>query len=74
MWNSYKFKFFLNISVIIFQLIVVFIILTDNFDKKSIFLSVCILSQIFFPIERLIKLKRGLVGGWNSVDNTTKSK
>jgi hypothetical protein len=74
MWNSYKFKLFLIVSVIIFQLIVVFIILTDNFDKKSIFLSVCLLTGIIYPIERLLKLKRGVVGGWKSFDNNTQSK
>jgi hypothetical protein len=53
---------------------VVFIILTDNFDKKSIFLSVCLLTGIIYPIERLLKLKRGVVGGWKSFDNNTQSK
>jgi hypothetical protein len=53
---------------------VVFIILTDNFDKKSIFLSVCLLAGIIYPAERLLKLKRGVVCGWNSVDNNTQSK
>jgi hypothetical protein len=58
MWNNYKFKVFLNISLIIFQFIVVLIILTDNFDKKNIFLSLCLLIGIIYPIERLSKLKR----------------
>ena len=56
MWNNNKFRVILNVSLKIFQLIVVYIILTDDFDKKSIFLSICLLTAIIYPIERILKL------------------
>lgn len=58
MFNSYRFKLFINVFMIILQFFVVFSILTDNFDKKSIFLSLCLLISIIYPIERLLKLKK----------------
>jgi hypothetical protein len=58
MWDSYKFKFFLIVGLIIFQLIGVVLILTDNFDKKSIPIVSLFLMGIIFTIERLLKLKK----------------
>ena len=58
MWNSYKFKVFLNISLI-FLFIGLFVFLTDGrLEKNKISFSLLILSSFIYPIQRLLKLKR----------------
>jgi hypothetical protein len=59
MWNSYKFKVFLNISLITFQLICVYVIITDNsFGKLKISMSVFFVTSMMYPIQRLLKLNK----------------
>ncbi len=59
MWNSYKFKVFLNISLIFFLFIGLFVFLTDGrLEKNKISFSLLILSSFIYPIQRLLKLKR----------------
>ena len=58
MWNSYKFKVFLNVSLITFYLISIYVILTDSIGKLNILLSVFVFISMIYPIQRLLKLKK----------------
>ncbi len=58
MWNSYKFKVFLNISLIVFLFIGLFVFLTDNRDKNNISFILLTISGFIYPIQRLKKLKK----------------
>lgn len=58
MWNSYKFKVFLNISLIFFLLIGLFVFLTDNREKNNISFILLTLSGFIYPIQRLKKFKK----------------
>lgn len=59
MWNSYKFKVFLNISLILFLFIGLFVFLTDSrFEKIKISFLLLNLSCFIYPIQRLLKLKK----------------
>ena len=58
MWNSYKFKVFLNISLIFFLFIGLYVFLTDNSEKNNISFILLTLSGFLYPIQRLKKLKK----------------
>lgn len=59
MWNSFKFKVSLNIILIIFLFVGLFVFLTDGrLEKNKISFSLLILSSFIYPIQRLKKLKK----------------
>ena len=58
MWNNYKFKVFLNISLIVFLFIGLYVFLTDNSEKNNISFILLTLSGFLYPIQRLKKLKK----------------
>ena len=58
MWNSYKFKVFLNISLIFFLFIGLYVFLTDNREKNNLSFILLTLSGFLYPIQRLKKLKK----------------